>query len=42
MICEFNLTAPSKLGMKCVENPFNMAMCYKIKVSFNMGTYSHS
>ena len=42
MIYEFNLRAPSKLNMICDENPINMGMFYKLKVSFNMGTFSES
>ena len=36
------LIAPSEINMNCVENPFNMGTFYKLKVSFNMGTFSES
>ena len=39
MMYEFNLRA---LNMICDENPFNTGMFYKLKVSFNMGTFSES
>ena len=42
MIYEFSLIVPSQMGMDYFEHPFNMGMFYRLKVSFNMGTFSDS
>ena len=31
---------PSKLGMNCAENVFNMGMFLQLQVSFKMGAFS--
>ena len=42
MIYEFSLIIPSKMGMNYIEHPFHMGVFYRLKVSFNMGTFSDS
>ena len=42
MIYEFSLIVLSKMGMDYVEHPFIMGMFYRLKVSFNMGTFADS
>ena len=37
-----NLASTLRNGMNYVEHPFDMGMFYRLKVSFNMGTFSDS
>ena len=39
---ERSIIVPSKMNVNYIKDSFNMGMFYRLKVSFNMGTFSDS